>query len=400
MDTHRANNMPASVEERAPPASESEGQGTRWFSRRLPIGILQIALIGILVSGALLYAKAPSKEAAFSQPGLVTASNRNKLAPLVSISRPLLSSNTVMVSGTGTISVRNSVTLVPQVTGRIIWVAESFRRGGSFKAYQQLIQIDRSDFELAVAKARADTQSALSNLDLTKATRDAAVSNYAILHPGKQVPLLVARAPQLEQARAQVAAAVAREDIAKLDLSRTLFSLPFDGRVVTSRAEVGQLLNKGQSFGEVFAADSVEAVVPVSPSQLELIRPALGRGATLFVGARRYRATVTRVSPELDERTRFAQLYFTIEDNSELYPGSFIDVEIEGPSLKNTLRTPEAAEQINESVWSVSDGKLKKVSPRFLNRTHLGIISQAFEVDQGVVLGTVPGAFEGMSVNV
>ena len=83
-----------------------------------------------------------------------------------------------------------------------------------------------------------------------------------------------------------------------------------------------------------------------------------------------------------------------------MYPGSFFDIEIEGPSLSNTLLLPEAAEQIDESVWSVADGKLRKFFPSFLNRNQQGIITQSFDPGQGIVLGTVPGAYEGMSVNV
>ena len=369
-------------------------------SRRISVGIVQIGMIGALIFGALLYAQAPSEEEALSQTGIVTGRPRNASVPLVTVYKPTIAGNTIWVSATGTIVVRNSIDLVPQATGRIVWVSESLRRGGRFNAHQKLIQIDKSDFDLAVAQASADKQIALSNLKLTQATSEASISNYAILNPGRVAPALVAKTPQLEQARAQIAAATAKQDIANLGLSRTSFSLPFDGRVVASKAELGLLLKDGQTFGEVFASDSIEALVPISPHQLQLISPARGRKAKLKIGDQHYAAEVARVSPDLDKRSRFAQLYLTVTNNSQLYPGSFIDIQIEGPTLGNTLLLPEAAEQINESVWSVVDGKLKKVNPKFLNRNNQGIISQAFDPGQGVVLGTVPGAYEGMPVNV
>jgi RND family efflux transporter MFP subunit len=368
--------------------------------RRISTGIVQIGLICGLVTGALIYAQAPSEEEALSRTGIETASSRNPPIPLVSVYKPTVSGNTIRVSATGTIVVRNSIDLVPQATGRIVWVSESLRRGGRFNAHQKLIQIDKSEFDLAVAQALADKQIALSNLKLTQATSEASISNYAILNPGRAVPTLVAKIPQLEQASAQVAAAEARYDIANLHLSRTSFSLPFDGQVVASKAELGLLLKEGQMFGEVFASDSIEALVPISPQQLQLISPAQGRNATLKIGGQQFTAQVARVAPDLDERTRFAQIYLTIINSSQLYPGSFIDIEIEGPTLANTLLLPEAAEQINESVWAVVEGKLKKLSPNFLNRNNQGIVAQAFNPGQGVVLGTVPGGFEGMPVRV
>ena len=362
-------------------------------------GVLQIVAIICLVAGALIYAQAPTEEEVLASSSVVATGTRSKVNPLVPSYQPKLGENVVRVTSTGTIIVRNSVELVLQTTGRVVWVSESLRRGGHFKAMEPLVQIDKSDFELAVAQASADTHAARSNFELATATSEAAIQNYAILNPDKVVPPLVAKTPQLEQAKAQIAAAQAREDIAKLNLDRTSFALPFNGRVVASTAELGQLLKEGQGFGEVFSEDAIEALVPLSTQELALLKPAEGRQATITIGAERYDARVVRVSPDLEERTRTAQLFLSIATDTDLYPGTFIEVEIEGPRMANTMLLPEAAEQIGEAVWTVSDGKLTKQYPDFVNRNDKGIVTQAFESGAGVVLGTIPGAFEGMTVD-
>ena len=71
---------------------------------------------------------------------------------------------------------------------------------------------------------------------------------------------------------------------------------------------------------------------------------------------------------------------------------------VNGPKLKNTILLPESAEQINESIWIVKNKTLTKVTPNFINRQVQGIITDNFEIEDGIVLGTVPGAKEGMSV--
>ena len=131
---------------------------------------------------------------------------------------------------------------------------------------------------------------------------------------------------------------------------------------------------------------------------LAILEPAVGRKAKVNLGEVVLSATVARVSPNLDERTRFAQLYLSLQNQTNLYPGSFIDVVIEGPRLRDTVLLPEAAEQINESVWTMSGGKLKKAQPKFINRMVSGVIVENFVTGDGVVLGTVPGAKEGMAV--
>ena len=87
------------------------------------------------------------------------------------------------------------------------------------------------------------------------------------------------------------------------------------------------------------------------------------------------------------------------DDGASVLPGSFLDVEIEGPKVSNSLLLPEAAEQSNQSVWVLSDGRLKKVSPKYINRIDGGILTEAFDTASGVVLGTVPGGVEGLAVS-
>ena len=365
---------------------------------RLPIGVIQIAVIGVVAMIAFYSAQAPSEEELLEASAIAIAPQNDNEAVYVSVAKLKPQDHFVEVRGTGSVVLRNSIDLVLQLSGRVVWVSETFRKGGSFEAGQNLLRIDPKDFELAVAQAEADLLAAESNYLLVKAESEAAIANYAILHGEKDVPPLVAKTPQVEQAKAQIAAASAREQIALLDLMRTDFSLPFDGRVVDSQAEVGQFLNQGQKFGEVFDVASIEALVPISPRDLLSLKPAIGRRASLSLGDFQLQATIARVSPTLDERTRFAQIYLALDNATDVYPGSFFNVVVEGPRLENTILLPEAAEQINESVWVVSDNKLKRSQPRFINRQTSGVIVESFDSGDGVVLGRVPGAKEGMMV--
>ena len=365
---------------------------------RLHIGVIQIAVIGVVAVIAFYSAQAPSEEELLEASAIAIAPQNDNEAVYVSVAKLKPQDHFVEVRGTGSVVLRNSIDLVLQLSGRVVWVSETFRKGGSFEAGQNLLRIDPKDFELAVAQAEADLLAAESNYLLVKAESEAAIANYAILHGEKDVPPLVAKTPQVEQAKAQIAAASAREQIALLDLMRTDFSLPFDGRVVDSQAEVGQFLNQGQKFGEVFDVASIEALVPISPRDLLSLKPAIGRRASLSLGDFQLQATIARVSPTLDERTRFAQIYLALDNATDVYPGSFFNVVVEGPRLENTILLPEAAEQINESVWVVSDNKLKRSQPRFINRQTSGVIVESFDSGDGVVLGRVPGAKEGMMV--
>ena len=368
------------------PASEKPKR--RWA------GTTQVVVVIALVLLALLYARAPDNDNTALQIGA-----GEDPAPLVNVVHPVAGANMLTVAATGSVDVRNRVALTPQVTGRVVSISPSLVVGGTFKAGEQLLLIDPRDFQLAAEAAEADVATAESDLKLEQARSDAARANYDLLHPDEEVPALVARVPQIAQAEARLAAARARQRVAALDLERTAFSLPFDGTVTRTSAEVGQLLTRGQSFGEVFAEDAIEVVAPISADNLKRLDPAVGRHARIRGPYRNFDAVVEKVSAELDSRTRFATLYLKVTGKPPV-PGTFVDVEIEGPVFDDTFLLPDSAEQANDRVWVVANGELRAVSTPTLGRTADGWITQAFDPEDGVVLGAVPGATEGQTVQI
>lgn len=361
-------------------------------------GWVQILVVGGLVLLALVYARSPDDSAAGGAPPFASGQAETP-PPLVRVVKPEAASAVLRIDATGTVQVRNYVALTPQVGGRVVSLSPGLKAGGAFAAGEELLVIDRQDFQLAYEQAQADVATAAADLQLRQAESEAAIANYGLLNPGAEVPPLVAKAPQIAQARARQAAAQARANIAALDLQRTRFSLPFTGRVQASSAEVGQVLARGQSFGQVFALDAVEVVVPVPPDDLARLAGAVGRTATVQSGERALAAEVARVSPALDQRSRFATLYLTFDDaESALAPGTFVDVEVAGPALANTFLLPAAAEQVGGSVWVVAGGALRQAVPETLGRTPAGWLVAAFDAADGVVIGAVPGARPALPV--
>lgn len=372
----------------------SDASDTSKKPKRRWVGTTQVIVVIALVLLALLYARAPDNDSTALQIGA-----GEDPAPLVNVVHPVAGANMLTVAATGSVDVRNRVALTPQVTGRVVSISPSLVVGGTFKAGEQLLLIDPRDFQLAAEAAEADVATAEADLKLEQARSDAARANYDLLHPDEEVPALVARVPQIAQAEARLAAARARQRVAALDLGRTAFSLPFDGTVTRTSAEVGQLLTRGQSFGEVFAEDAIEVVAPVSSDNLKRLDPAVGRRAQIRGPYRTFDAVVEKVSAELDSRTRFATLYLKVTGEPPV-PGTFVDVEIDGPVFDDTFLLPDSAEQANDRVWIVANGELRAVSTPSLGRTADGWITQAFDPEDGVVLGAVPGATEGQTVQI
>ena len=361
------------------------------------LGWVQILVIAALVLLAFLFARSRGGD----PPPVFTAGRVEAPPPLVRVVAPVVSATPLRVEATGSVGVRNYVALTPQVGGRVVSLSPSLKSGGAFDAGETLLVIDRRDFDLANDQAQADMATAAADLMLREAESDAAKANYALLHPQADVPPLVAKAPQIAQARARLDAARARAGVAALELQRTAFALPFAGRVKESTAEVGQVLARGQPFGQAFALDALEVAAAVSAEDLARLDGAAGRSAVVRSGEGAFAAQVDRVSAELDSRSRFATLYLTFAENEALpTPGTFVDVVIDGPRLADTFVLPEAAEQIGGAIWLVADGVLRSFTPRTIGRTEAGWVVAAFDAAEGVVLGAVPAARAGLPVTV
>ncbi len=366
--------------------------------RRGVAGIIQI--IAVIAAFALALAYSQDDGATeVAPPSTYSGTQTAAVAPpLVRIVRPERRQTQISLEATGTVQVRSTVSLAPQVGGQVVQVSDSLRAGGIFEAGEVLFTIDPRDYQLALAQTQAELAAAQSRLELRQAEGAAARENYSLLHGDAPVPALVAKVPQIEQSKADLASAEARVARAQLDLSRTEYSLPFAGRVVQTNVSVGQSLNAGQSSGEAFAENAVELVVPVSTNDLASLEPVVGRTAEVRTGNQVHTAMVERRSATLDSRTRFAQLFLGLPSGTNLSPGTFVDVTLMGAALEDTYVLPASAEQPGGSLWLVSSGALTRHEPTVHGRTENGLIVAAFDFSDGIVLGNVPGAAQDMVV--
>jgi RND family efflux transporter MFP subunit len=378
--------------------SEDTGMDPSVTVRKKPIiGVLQVLAVIVLMVLAFIYSREPEQPVAIKTTENIP-STPSKPVPLVSILKPLISSQQLTITSTGSVAVRSYVTLTTQVSGRVIATSAALRSGGRFLAGETLVTLEQRDFTLALAQVQADVTSAQASLQLSEAEASVDISSYQRLNPGKEVPPLIAKEPQIAQATAQLQAAIARRDIGQANLERSVYSLPFSGRVVESSADEGQILNASQSFGRVYALDAVEVVISLAPEELAKIAPAENRVAMITADGVTFEGRIDRIAAERDPRTRFSQVFLTADTSKSLIPGTFVTVKLSGPVIDNIFILPESALQVGQTFWIVKEGKILEVPANILGRNNGQYVVEAFEYAQGIVTGAVPGARDGLPV--
>ena len=107
----------------------------------VPALVLLLSLAGAFV----LVATAPSVENVVPERSL----------PAVRVRDPEPTRLRLRVRSQGTVAPRTESALVPEVSGRIVWVAPSLVSGGFFDAADPLLRIESRSYEMAVARAQA-----------------------------------------------------------------------------------------------------------------------------------------------------------------------------------------------------------------------------------------------------
>lgn len=372
--------------------------GDRGDPRRI-MGIVQIGLVLAVFLVAVYFARAPQTE-----PMQAADMRGTQRDPEVVVARPAEGEHSLAIALTGEVRAQGKVGLRSQVAGRVLSVSRDLRGGGRFRAGQTLLTIDPADFELdlKVRKAALRQQEARLRYRVLRAEEKRA--EFQQQNPGQPVPPLVNNETEIARYQARVDAARAAVERAELDLSRTRYSLPFDGRIVETTAMRGQLVGPLRPFGAAFSRDSLEVEAPVPLDVLDYLAPAEGRAVQVVASGESFHAYVDRVAPAVNRRSRLTKLYVKFADSVSLEavpaPGTFVNLSIEGPPLENSLLLPKAVEQPNGTVWVVRGGVLESFSPRSLGRAEAGWIVAGFDIGDGIVVGTVPAAKPGVSVTV
>ncbi|MDA0750840.1 MAG: efflux RND transporter periplasmic adaptor subunit [Verrucomicrobia bacterium] len=292
----------------------------------------------------------------------------------------------VIVPSQGVVQARTRSSLIPQVSGEITWISESFRSGGFFKPDEELVKIDPRDYETALVVAKATLAQRASAYEVEKAQHEQAKVNWGRLGNGEKASALVLREPQLAEAKALMESAAANVERAERDLERTVIKAPYEGRIMEKNVDVGQTVSPGTTLAEIFATDYVEIRLPLRNEHLDfvdlpemfrdlkpqesLLRPAVR--LTGQYGSRdvTWNGRVVRTQSAFDARSRELFVIAQVDDPygkvDEEHPplkiNQYVRAEIQGDHLEDVFVVPRAALRNNDEVVLI--GKDNKIIRR------------------------------------
>jgi RND family efflux transporter MFP subunit len=330
---------------------------------------------------------------------------------------------TLVVRTHGSVLPRTESTLVPEVSGTLVWVSPSLVSGGFFEAGEPLLRVDARDYEVAVeraqaALARAKSEHGLARTELDRRRRlaqrdaasraqlDAALNTERVTGAGKREAQAL-----LEQAQR--------------DLTRTEIAAPYAGRVREESVDAGQFVARGAPVARIYAVDRAEVRLPIPDHELAFLElPLMYRGESLeapgpevrlrasFAGGEHvWTGRVVRTEGEIDAHTRMVYAVAQVDDpyargddpdRPPLAVGLFVEAEIQGRAVRDAIVLPGSALRDTKRVLVVDEEdrlRFREVEVLRADRRQV-VIGSGLAAGERVCISPLEAVTDGMRVRV
>ena len=365
------------------------------------IGLIILAL-SIIIAGVLIK----------SRPVAVAKENK-EVIPYVKTMMILPRTVKASISSQGIVQPESELILLSELSSRVEWLSPKMEAGSSFKQGDTLIVLDKRDYELALISAESQVLNTEVNLEREQAESELAKKEWKRVGAGLGSDLAL-RKPQMAQAKATYAAAKASLEQAKRNLSRTIFIAPFDGRVRTSRIDLGTTVFPGTSIGNIYATDAYEVRLPIADQDVpysglefngQKIEESKRLDVIIIQGDNKWPAKIVRTEAEIDPVTRMMAVVAKVDNSDKkmfttpLAVGQFVQAKISGIEISDISVLPRSSVR-NESVWVVDNQmSMQNRSVDVLrNEDDFALIGEGFEPGDRLLTSRVSSLVNGLRV--
>ena len=302
----------------------------------------------------------------------------------------------IVLSGLGTVEALNMASIQSQVTGVLEEV--DFTEGQTVKRGDILAKIDPRLYQAALAQA----QGQLAKDTALHAQAQSDLARYQAL--GREDSIAVQQVADQKFLVAQDAAAmetdqgVINSDQTQLDY--TILRAPFDGVTGLLQIQIGNLIQPSNTTGIVVLTQvqPISAVFTLPNTNIGAVQEAMARGpvkATVYdqSGAKELDVgTLLAINNQAASTSGTVQLKAIFpNDQRQLWPGTFVNVDLTTSVVKNALTIPTDALQQNNNgqfVYVVGADKRVSVQPvEVTQRLHaVALIAKGLQAGETVVV--------------
>ena len=260
----------------------------------------------------------------------------------------------------GQLDSAHSVVLKPEVSGVVESI--SFEEGKPVKKGMPLVRLRNAEQHARVREAQATVNLASNNFQRMRSLKERDAESAA----------------GLERAQAEYEIALARLDLAKIQLDRTIVRAPFDGVTGPRLVSPGERVRSGGDFGppgsgggggggesaglvRIDSLDEMELIftLPETVMQLAQIGVEVELRVAPFPGES-FHGTIYFIDPRIEATSRRVLVKARVPNpDHKLRPGLFANLAVEIASRAGALMVPEEAVMYGRDgtyVWRIIEG--------------------------------------------
>ncbi|MBT8397704.1 MAG: efflux RND transporter periplasmic adaptor subunit, partial [Gemmatimonadetes bacterium] len=216
-----------------------------------------------------------------------------------------------------------------------------------------LLQVDTTEYGLALSRARADHVSAQARYEEMIFFDDEITD-----------PAVRAERARLSRARSGLAQAEVALEEATLNFEQTSVTAPFPGRVADLRVVEGQYVGPGTELMTVVDLDPIKVEVQVLEKEIGYLTE--GRRATVTFAAfpgETFSGRVSTINPLVDPEFRTARVTLLLSNpGGRIKPGMYARVSLDAQSFPDRILVPRSAileKDRREMLFVFEDGRAK-----------------------------------------
>ncbi|HUU02959.1 MAG TPA: efflux RND transporter periplasmic adaptor subunit [Myxococcota bacterium] len=282
----------------------------------------------------------------------------------------------MIISATGTVVPARSVTVIPEVNGRVVYVSPQLTPGGRLRRGQALVRIDPRDYDLSIKQQQARVMQAEMEMAREQGLKSVAEREWSLIRdqvqPTAEGKKLALHEIQLKNAQAALASAESTLEQARLQRERTVIRAPFNALVTEELVDVGQVVAGSSRIATLVDSDVFWVRVELPVDRIESIDfPGLRgatRGSPVIIDqqttpghAIERGGQVVRLLSDLDPKGKMARLLVEVDNpmgsgksdgqGMPLLLGSYVAVKIRGPRAEGVIALPRRALRESGQVW-------------------------------------------------
>jgi membrane fusion protein, multidrug efflux system len=302
----------------------------------------------------------------------------------------------IVLSGLGTVQALNTASIQSQVTGVLEHV--DFTEGQTVKRGDILAQIDPRLYQAALTQAqrqlaRDTALHAQAESNLARYQKLGTENSIALQQVADQQFLVAQYAAAMETDKGLIASDQTQLDYATL-------RAPFDGVTGLLQIEIGNLIQPSNTTGIVVLTQvqPIAVVFTLPNADIAAVQAAMARGtvqATVFdqSGTKELDVgTLLSINNQATPTSGTVQLKATFpNEHRQLWPGTFVNVDVTASVIKNALTIPTNALQQNDKgpfVYVVETDNRVSVQPvEVAQRLHaVALIAKGLQAGETVVV--------------